>query len=82
MAQQLARDKQPLSVILRAGGWRSGAFALYLDMGLLESEAVLDLCAAEDEAEDAPSRPTRGRKRVADLPPGEDIRRWCQGAAP
>ena len=82
MAQQLARDKQPLSVILRAGGWRSGAFALYLDMGLLESEAVLDLCAAEDEAEDAPPRPTRGRKRVADLPPGEDIRRWCQGAAP
>lgn len=48
MAQQLAHDKAPLSVILKAGGWRSAAFALYLDLGELEPQAVLELCEAED----------------------------------
>ena len=49
-AQDLADAGMPLATILKAGDWRSAAFALYLDMPGIEAKAVVQ-AAMQQEAE-------------------------------
>ena len=55
MATAMARSRKPLHEILRAGGWRSGAFHLYLSQHDLDAEALIDLFEADDEASGEPN---------------------------
>ena len=51
-AQDLADAGMPLATILKAGDWRSAAFALYLDLPGIEAKAVVQTVMVQEPDSD------------------------------